>query len=149
MTLRVVCLGEPMAGDDGVGVVVASQLAAAGVPAELLVDPLGLVELAARPEPLLIVDALATSGAEGRLLWLSLEDLARDAQPISSHRVGVAAALELARALSPLPPVEVLAITIRAPERLGPGLSPQVARAAELAARAIVERLRSYSSPSR
>ncbi|MBK6513285.1 MAG: hydrogenase maturation protease [Polyangiaceae bacterium] len=140
MSPTIVCLGEPFAGDDGVGAVVAEHLRAAGGSPIVLADPLELLELVTRGRPLVIVDAVVTSSEPGQVLCLEPLDLAPDRQPISSHRAGVAGVLELAATLGPVPPIEIVAITIRPPQRLGLGLTPAVARAAVEASRAICER---------
>jgi len=129
-------VGNPLAGDDGVGVRAIEGLAAAGDLPEgvrlLDVGVLGMDILAwTRPdEPVVILDAVHGPGDPGALYRLALDEIAAPAEPpLSVHDLGVADALHAARLMGrPLrgtligvEPARVEAFTAR--------LSPPVAAA--------------------
>ena len=133
---RVIGLGQPAAGDDGVGLAVVDALRACGAPAgvELVRAPedAALVSLLETSAPVVLVDAVIGSPA-GEVVELDPAELARrDARGVSTHGIGVADAIALARALVPdgvAPSIRVVAVTIERPARHGAGLSPAVAAA--------------------
>lgn len=135
---RIVGVGEPLRGDDGVGHAVAGLLVdpPAGVEVLTCRDPAELVDLVRGVAEVVIVDAVAASPA-GRVLELTPEDCSRDgATPMSSHGVGVLQALELARVLHPgeVAPVHIVAVTIIPSPGLSSELGPEVAGAVPEAA---------------
>jgi hydrogenase maturation protease len=131
----VVALGQPLAGDDGVGWRVLERLASqapAGVELIFARDASALVDHARSANLLIVIDALLAPPA-GRVRTLRLDDLA-SVQTMSSHGLGVHEAVSLGRALSTnSPDVWVVAITIERPTRLSGALSPRVAAAVDLA----------------
>lgn len=144
---RVVGMGQTAAGDDGVGRAVLDELGRRSVPrgTELihLADPMSLVSLLESAERVVLVDAVLAS-PPGVVVELGAEELSSKAsQPASSHGLGAAQAIELARSLSPtaIPDVRVVAITIGRPDRYRMGLSPEVAAAVPKAADRILELL--------
>ncbi len=143
---RIVCLGQPAAGDDGVGPAVARRLREAGLPAgvELVeaADASHLVELVQHAGPVVLVDALLGEPA-GRVAALPPEALSEAAlTPLSSHGLSAGQALALARRLAPgavSPRVTVVGVTISPPRRYEARLSPEVAAAVEGACRAALQ----------
>jgi hydrogenase maturation protease len=141
---RIICLGQPTAGDDGVGPAVAGRLRAEGLPSgvELLeaTDASQLVELVQWPGTVLLVDALLGE-PEGRVVVLPPEALAQAAlTPLSSHGLSAGGALALARTLAPertSPRVVVIGVTISPPSRYAARLSPAVAAAVPAAVEAV------------
>jgi hydrogenase maturation protease len=136
----VIGLGQPAAGDDGVGIAVLERLHADGVPpgVELrrAVEPTALVELLTVDVPVVLVDAVA-SGTPGEVLELGPDELAgRGAAPYSTHGLDVEGAIALARALEPrlTPSLRIVAVGITRPPRPAPGLSPAIAAAVPRAA---------------
>jgi hydrogenase maturation protease len=120
----VIGLGQPAAGDDGVGLEVVAYLGRRGVPAGVelttLREPSELIPLLLTgPAPVVLVDAVlvdavvgdavlvdtvvgdaALGDPPGRVLDLTVEALARRApRPVSSHGLDLGGAVELARAL--------------------------------------------------
>lgn len=146
----VVGLGSPDRGDDGIGPLVAARVAA--TVADVLVvdheDPTALVDLMAGVTVLVVVDAVRSGAAPGTVTVRHAGPAdpslgARTATgPAGTHGLGLAAVLELARALDRLPPhvavvgVEALAFDHGAP------LSAQVRAAIPDAVRAVVAELR-------
>lgn len=140
----VVAVGQSVAGDDAVGLVVVDELERRGVDAGVellrLRQPLDLVSVFAERARLILVDALLAA-PPGVVVELGLEDLSRQAaEPASSHGMGVVQAAELARVLYPSveSEVRVVAVTIDAPRGCRVGLSPVVADAVPVAVARIV-----------
>ncbi len=124
----VIGIGNPWRGDDGVGHAVVEALA--GTPglttATCSGEPAELMELWQGHDPVILVDAVVTGAAPGTLHRLDArEPLPRGAR-YSSHGIGLAEAVELARSLGDLP--ETLIVHGIEPARLedGAGLSPEV-----------------------
>ena len=135
-TARVIGLGQSAAGDDGIGLAVVDALRARGVPpgVELVraSEDAALVSLLETAAPVVLVDAVLGS-PPGEILDLDPAELAlRDARGVSTHGIGVADAIALARALVPdgvTPSIRVVAVTIERPARHEARLSPAVAAA--------------------
>lgn len=144
MTALVLGIGNDWRGDDGAGPEVVRRLRAAGIPArEVGADPCSLIDAWAGAGDVILVDAVRSGAAPGTVHRLAAGAHALPAGLVSAstHHVGLAAAVELARALGRLPAaLEVYGIEV-ADCDAARGLSPAVARAvgevtAELAARA-------------
>ncbi|MGZ3460692.1 MAG: hydrogenase maturation protease, partial [Archangium sp.] len=145
---RVIGLGQAAAGDDEVGLAVIEHLRARGVPEglELLqaAEPSALLPLLETEGPVVLVDAVLAAPA-GEVLVLAPDELEqRGLSTMSTHGLGVAQAVALARLLSPSgvsPSIRIVGVSISRPERFRRGLSPEVAaavpRAAEQVLRAI------------
>lgn len=135
--IRILGVGSP-AGDDRVGLEVARRLAARPPDgAEVCaVDRRGsdLLALLDGADAVIVVDAARSGAPAGTVHELPLADLPRDPRaPLSSHGVGVQAALALAAALGrPLPPGVVLAVEGDDPAAMTPAVAaaidPVVAR---------------------
>lgn len=145
----VIGLGSRDRGDDAVGSVVAAEVAALGLPGvRVLVheDPTCLVELWGEADDVVVVDAVRSGAAPGtvRVLDASTGALADRAWAGTgrggTHAFGVAAAVELARALRRLPPRLLLVGVEASSFEHGASLSPAVVRAVAPAA-ATVARL--------
>jgi hydrogenase maturation protease len=136
VTAVVVGLGQAAAGDDGVGLAVARTLAGRGIEIRESADAsvlLGLLEAGRR---VVLVDAVIAD-PPGAVLRLDAGALASGPAPLSSHGLGVAEALELARTLygsDVAAEVAIVGIAIAPPAGLRLGLSPAVAAAVEPAA---------------
>lgn len=145
---RVVGLGQPAAGDDGVGAAVVQALQERSLPRGVevrhLSEPSALVELLDANVPVVIVDAVLGAPA-GEVVELGVAELAaRAPRRVSSHGLGVAEAAELAGALSDgkePASIRVVAVTIARPDSYGRALSPEVAAAVPRAAARVLELL--------
>jgi len=141
MPVRVIAIGQGAAGDDGVGFAVLDQLRRDGVPpgVELLrADEEGaLVTLLETPRAVVLVDAVLGS-PPGRVVELAPADLvASGLRPVSTHGLGVAQAIALARTVAPegiTPSIRIVGITIDRPLHYVQALSPPVAAAVAPAA---------------
>lgn len=133
MTAIVVGIGQDAAGDDGVGLAVARVLAARGLEVRERADASIVLELAAQRRALVIVDAVVHGDPPGTVIRIAIDALATGPAPLSSHGLGVAEAIALARELYGEIEVAIVGVVIE-PPRMGPGLSPAVAAAIEPAA---------------
>ena len=137
MTLCIVGVGEPMGGDDGVGIAVVERLRVLGTPAgtelHALRDPSELATVLAGAERALIVDAVLDPERVGSVRLLDGAGFAAQRRPLSTHGVDVMTAVELGRQLAAadFPSVSFLAIGIGLPDSLTPALSSPVAAAVE------------------
>lgn len=146
--MRVIGLGQAAAGDDQVGLAVIEHLRRRGAPAgvKLLTapEPSALLPLLETPVPVVLVDAVLAAPA-GEVWILEPEELElRGLSTVSTHGLGVAQAVALARQLSPLdmsPSIRLVAVSISRPRRFQQGLSPEVAAAVPRAAEHILRTL--------
>ena len=134
MTAVIVGIGQPAGGDDAIGLVVARTLAARGFDARTCADASLVLALLAERRRVVIVDAVVGGGVVGTVRELTVAELAAGPAPLSSHGLGVAEALELARTLYGAPDVSIIGIVIAPPTRLALALSPPIAAAIDAAA---------------
>lgn len=141
--VQVIGLGTP-SGDDRVGWKVVAHLREAppaGVRLDVTSDPLAVADVPTGCGLLVVIDAGRGAGPPGsvhRFEWPDPRLTA--AASVSSHGVGLAAALELAATLGKLPPLVLVYAVEGASAAPGAGLSPAVAAAVpEAAARVRAE----------
>lgn len=107
MATRVVCVGNELACDDGIGIRVGRVLLSLPLPGEVTVDLRGLAGLdlldaVADVGLLVLVDAMTSGCAAGTCLVRGLADFGvRTQSPFLRHGVGLVEVLELARRLIP------------------------------------------------
>ncbi len=142
----VIGLGNDYRRDDAVGLAVARRLKDA-VPGHVRVleqsgEGTALIESWKDADTVILIDAVYSGAAPGTLHRFDAhaQPIARKFFRYSTHAVGVAEAIELARALGQLPPrVIVYGVEGKAFEA-GVGLSPEVEKAAqEVVERVLVE----------
>ena len=109
MTTAVVCVGNPFRGDDAVGLRVAEALAGS-VPEGVRVvecegEPVGILDAWEGCERAILVDATESGVEPGTIRRLPVHEapLPPELRRSSTHLLGVAEAVELARALGRLP----------------------------------------------
>jgi len=147
MTIVVAGAGRRDRGDDGAGPAVADRLRGLALRnVEVLaddVDPMSLLEAWSEADGAIIVDAIAPRGQPGRIVRFDAGNATLPAALLatSTHGMGVAHAIELARILGKLPPRLVVFGIEAAGFGLGAGLSPLVARAVDVATDAVVEEI--------
>ncbi|MFO0555164.1 MAG: hydrogenase maturation protease [Polyangiaceae bacterium] len=134
--LIILGLGADHAGDDAIGLEVARALAARGAPARPCADASMLLALLVDGEALVLVDAYQSDEPAGHVRELALGELETRAQPVSSHGLGVAEALAMARALGldlALTNVRIAGVSLGPTPNVAPGapLSPALAAAFE------------------
>jgi len=134
--IAIVGIGNTIAGDDGVGVIIAERLRRRWpesddiLVATLPGDLFSVSDLLERTEAFLFVDAIAgeTPGE------IEVLDSAQRAFAASLHQTDIGtvmAALRKLEMVDPFPSWQVWGITIETPEELGEGLSPEIAVAAD------------------
>src|SRR3990172_10144127 len=140
MGARIIALGQPAAGDDGVGLAVLERLRAAvtgGVELCVAAAATDLLPLLPTPAPVVLVAARRGEPA-GEVREVAPEALdARSPSAVSSHGLGVGETIATARALYPetiAPRISVVAVAIGRPSSYREGLSPGVAAAVDGAA---------------
>jgi hydrogenase maturation protease len=143
--LKIVCVGNPWRGDDAVGLDVARRLAGTlpdGVElAEREGEPTGLIDAWEGADRVWLVDAVSSGAPAGTIHRLDASEHELPVQLFrgSTHHVGLAEAVELARALGRLPARTVVYGIEGASFEVGGELTPAVAGAAERAAEAVRE----------
>lgn len=142
MRLRLIGVGTRH-GDDAAGLLVADRLARGPLPPGAAVlhcerPALDLVDALAHADAALVIDAMRSGRRPGSIASLRPSDLGPTG-PVSSHGLGVAEAVALARSLGRAPArlaiigIEVGPIPHIPACRLSPAVRRGVARAAELA----------------
>ena len=127
-------LGNPIAGDDGVGIVVARRLREdLGTEIDVVeasVAGIALLDLVSGYARLLVVDSIATAGCDepGRLQHLTLDDLGPAEPIVSHHGAGLPSTFEAGRLMGyDLPEkVEIWAIEIESPTEFCEDLSERI-----------------------
>ena len=138
----VVGVGNVDRGDDGIGPIVARRVAGLRLPGVRVVqraEPLDLVDDCATTDVLVVVDAVRSGRPAGALVVQEV-----DQRPLpawtgagGTHAFGLAAAVELARAMGRLPRRLVLVGVEAESFRTGAALSAPVRDAIETAVRAV------------
>lgn len=150
MDARVIGMGQPAAGDDGVGFAVLAELRRRGTPPGVKLfeatEATGLADLLETTASVIVVDAIASTDPPGKVLELPPEHVdSPRLQFVSTHGIGLVETIALARLVAPAsiaPSVWIVGVTIVRPHRYGYGLSPAVARAVPRAAKAVLTRIR-------
>lgn len=132
--MRVIGIGNPLMGDDGIGIAAVAALEKEGVPEGVeIIDGgtggLTLLTLMEGAKRVILVDAVETGCPPGTILRLAGEDLEpKTASSLSLHSGGLPEVLALGRALGTLPPLILFGVQPDSVEvRLG--LSEPVAAA--------------------
>jgi hydrogenase maturation protease len=139
-TALIVCIGNDLAADDGVGHAVYHALVKKELPAGTRLRLLGvggmdLLEEIEGEERLVVVDAVRFGAAPGTihiLDWAQLPSL--HARPVSGHGIGIREAIEVGRCLYPAKTprhVHLIGIEGKCFDILGAGLSEEVVRSVE------------------
>lgn len=145
----VVGLGNPDRGDDAVGHTVARRVAALRLPGIQVVereDPTSLIDLWGDRDLAVVVDAVSSNGVPGTLMIMEsgvggaplTEDAWTRTGRGGTHAFGLAAAVELSRALHRLPRRLVLIGIEAGGLEHGEPLSAPVSAAVELAVEAVI-----------
>lgn len=143
----IVCLGNPLAADDGAGYAVYAALTGRELPAAVRLRFIGLggidlLEELAGEERLVVVDAVQLGASPGTVHVLSWEQLPiRHLRPVSGHGIGIREAVEVGRKLYPEKmPREIFLIGIEGAcfDQLTDTLSPAVAESIPTAIQAVL-----------
>ena len=141
-------LGNPLLGDEGIGMRVVEELKGLELPDGVVVveggtTGLGLIGLMEGYERVIIVDAADMGHPPGRVVrFTPLEVQLKTAEaPLSLHQIGLEEVLALAEALE-VAPAELVIIGIQPNQvQVGAGLSPEVERAIPQIIRIILDEL--------
>jgi len=141
-------LGNPLLGDEGIGMRVVEELKVLELPDGVVVveggtTGLGLIGLMEGYERVIIVDAADMGHPPGRVVrFTPLEVQLKTAEaPLSLHQIGLEEVLALAEALE-VAPAELVIIGIQPSQvEVGAGLSPEVERAIPQIIRIILDEL--------
>jgi len=140
--VTVIGLGNEWRGDDGIGLEVARRVGGRQLPGE----PIGLVDALAGRDEVVLVDAVSSGAPVGTIFRFEASEEPLPAPLFgasSTHALGLAEALELARSLGQLPR-RVLVYGVEGESfDYGVGLSPAVAEAADRLTEEVLECTRS------
>lgn len=140
----VIGVGNADRGDDGVGPAVVARVAALADPAVMTTsssaDPSRLIDHWAGRGSVVVVDAVVDGRPAGTVTVLDAvaEPLPPDFGAVSSHGLGVGAAVELARSLGRLPN-RLTVVGVSAGHFDGPELTDPVQRAVAVATERVME----------
>lgn len=146
----VICIGNDLVADDGVGHVVYGELRRRDLPEGTRLKLLGLGGMAligefSGEELLVVVDAVQFGVAPGTVHLLGWDDLPKGGSHVSCHGIGIREAIEVSRKLYPeSSPKSVCLVGIEGQcfDQLGEGLTPEVAAGIPTAVDSILEILR-------
>lgn len=134
----IVCIGNQLVADDGIGQVLYQELQRCTLPANVRLKFLGLggidlIDELSGEDLLLVVDGLQLGGTAGSVVELDWEALpVNHGRPVSGHGIGIREAIAVAIKLTPERcPERVVMVGIEGAcfDKLGVGLSPAVASA--------------------
>ena len=150
----IICLGNPLRGDDGVGHVVALRFREMKLPNVTVREESGegtaLIDAWRDAAAVILIDAAQSGAGPGTIhrLDASRSPVPTRFFPSSTHAFGVAEAVELARALNQLPPRVVLYGIEARSFRAGETLSPEVAGAVDEVLKGVCGDLGRIAAPS-
>ncbi len=146
----VVCIGNELVADDGVGWVVYERLRESDLPGDVRLVFLGLggidlLEEIDGEELLVVVDGVQLGAAPGTIHELGWEQLpGASPRPVSGHGIGIREAISVGRKLYPQRvPKEIFLIGIEGKcfDQLGTGLTNEVAGAVPRAVAGVIRLL--------
>ena len=155
MKTLVLGLGNPICGDDGVGIRIAEALKDKVADpqvevAETTAAGLGLLDLMAGYQRIIITDAIRTrNGVPGQVYRLGLSDLPGPVHCATLHDVDLATALELGRRLGMEMPREVIVFAVEVADTTTflEGCTPDVERAVPEVASLVLQDLENMGQP--
>jgi hydrogenase maturation protease len=145
---RIICLGNELVRDDGIGIRIGRILLALPLPEDVrveLVPQLGfdLLDVVAEAERVVLVDAMSTGRAPGTCVTLEGRAIERyGAGASASHTIGIAELMDLAYRLAPgRPPGTLHFVGVEGVlfAEYGTDLSPEVAAAIPKAVEAVLQ----------
>jgi len=131
--MRIIGCGNRHRGDDAAGILAVERLFARGIAAELCAgEPSELIEAWRAAEDVVVIDAVVTGAPVGTIhVWDAAQPPVFITSAASTHGLGLAQAIELARVMNSLPPrLRIYGIEGECFET-GATVSPDVDRAVE------------------
>ena len=155
MKTLVLGLGNPIMGDDAVGLRVVQEVrrrlgdSSAIQVEECYAAGVGLLDRMVGYDALVVVDAVRSGQPRGTLLTPRPEQLPSQPDGIDFHGMGLLGVLTLGERLGlPMPRrVAIVGVAVEGEFEVREGLSPEVERAVPQAAERVLEELRCMSSP--
>ncbi len=146
-TALIVCIGNDLVADDGVGQAIFSELERRSLPPQIRLKMLGLGGMALLnefegEEHLIVVDAVQLGASPGTVHVLDWDQLPQGGGHVSCHGIGIREAIEVSRTLYPEVTPEIIhlvGIEGKCFDQLGQGLSPEVEESIEPATKRILE----------
>lgn len=151
MNTKIIGCGNPLAGDDGVGLRAIQELGKLDLPPNIEIleagtPGLALLDLMEGAERVVIVDAISSGSSPGTIHRLTQADLLQTKHPsLSLHDLDLSAALELGRRAQPesMPrEIIILGIEIEQAQPFRPGLSRLVEEALPKLVEAILQEVK-------
>jgi hydrogenase maturation protease len=149
MKTMVLGLGNPIFGDDGVGLRVADELKQQVKNPDITIEAaelagLDMLETLSGFDRVIIIDAIETGGPTGKVLHLVPEDLKSTVHTSTPHDVNFSTALELGERIGIKLPskIDIVAIEIPPAVAFSEKLSPEVEKAVPEAVRAVLQLLK-------
>lgn len=142
--IRVIGVGNLDRGDDGIGPVVAAVVAAESPPdidvVASIADPSRLIDRWDGADVVVIVDAVVDGRDPGTITVIDgiKDPIPADVAAVSSHGMGVGAAIELGRSLGRLPD-QLVVVGVTAESFEGHGMTERVRGAVPLAVDIVLE----------
>ncbi|HXX01905.1 MAG TPA: hydrogenase maturation protease [Candidatus Acidoferrales bacterium] len=131
--MLIIGCGNRQRGDDGAGIIAVERLRALGIPAKICTgESSELIDAWSGADDVVVIDAVVTGAPTGTVhVWDGQHPMRPSRPSASTHGIGVAEAIELARTLGRLPPkLRVLGIEGKT-FKMGNNISPEVERAVE------------------
>jgi hydrogenase maturation protease len=153
--MRVIGIGNPLRGDDAIGLLVARRVRElAGPEAEVIElegEPSRLIDAWHGARLAVVADAVKSGAAVGSVLRFdaSADPLPPSLSVTSTHALGLGDAIEIARSLDLLPPRLIVYAIEGARFEAGAELSPAVAAAVEPVAEGVVREREPADVPGR
>jgi hydrogenase maturation protease len=142
--VRVIGIGNPLRGDDAIGLLVARRVRELAGPdvevMELEGEPARLIDAWEGTPLAVVVDAVKSDATEGTVMRFdaTADPLPHSLSASSTHALGLGDAIEIARALDRLPEHLIVVGIESARFQAGSGLSPAVGAAIDPAAEAVL-----------
>ncbi len=135
--LHVLCFGNQLHGDDGVGPRIASSLLGETLPAQMKVFDCGVAGLNALPfftdcDYVLMIDACDLGDVAGSWRYIDVNELAHQEINFEDHGGGLSYLLNAVQAIvEPSPALELIGVQIESVKSFHPELSPSVENAVD------------------
>lgn len=151
--IRIIGCGNPLAGDDGIGVRIINELKTLSLPEEIVLleggtDPLNLLEMLRGADKVILIDAVKGAGKPGEVFLLTLDQVDLESQAgLSLHQFNLAQVMALGHSLFPKEmPQEILVVGVEAVNTTSFNLelSEPVQRAIPHAVQIILNQLREH-----
>ena len=143
-SMLILGIGNRHRGDDATGILAVEHLRSLGIAAELCSgEPSELIDAWTGTDDVIVIDAVVTGAPPGTIhLWDAAHPPAFATSAASTHGLGLAQAIELARVMNSLPArLRIYGIEGKNFE-MGAAVSPEVAQSVEEVVRRIAAELR-------